>query len=147
MAARAPRSPVRRALPRATPDRAATEKLIHGAVDNLLARDGFTALLTRLLTLEILAAEVAQRNELITILETERETWGQRASELLVGDRLFVRRPELQGLTILLIAGVQYLLVRSRKIRLFGGIDLRSDAGWAVLKKAARKMAIAVLRD
>lgn len=66
---------------------------------------------------------------------------------MLVGDRLFVRRPELQGLTILLIAGVQYLLVRSRKIRLFGGIDIRSDAGWAVLKKAARKMAIAVLRD
>ena len=64
-----------------------------------------------------------------------------------MGERLFVRRPELQGLTILLIAGVQYLLVRSRKIRIFDGIDIRSDAGWAVLKKAARKMAIAVLRD
>ena len=64
-----------------------------------------------------------------------------------MGGKHFVRWPELQGLTILLVAGVQYLLVRSRKIRLFGGIDILSDAGWAVLKKAARKMAVAVLRD
>ena len=64
-----------------------------------------------------------------------------------MGGKHFVRWPELQGLTILMVAGVQYLLVRSRKIRLFGGIDIRSDAGWAVLKKAARKMAVAVLRD
>ena len=64
-----------------------------------------------------------------------------------MGDKLFRRWPELQGPTILLIAGVQYLLVRSRKIRVFGGIDIRSDAGWAVLKNAARKMAVAVLSD
>ena len=222
MVARAPRPPLRRALPRATRDCAATEKrnlgVGLGAVGDVLARDGFTAigvnaiakqagvdkvliyryfgglpellqtwgasgrfwpdvaeligpdpaafhalpaaeryarfiehfidgLRARPLTLEILAAEVAQRNELITILETERETWALRASELLAGDKLFARRPELQGLTILLIAGVQYLLVRSRKIRIFDGIDIRSDAGWAVQKKAARKTAVAVLRD
>ena len=29
-------------------------------------------------------------------------------------------RPELQGIALLLIAGVQYLLLRSRKIRIFG---------------------------
>ena len=34
------------------------------------------------------------------------------------------RRPELQGLTLLLVSGVQYLLVRSRRIRNFGGIDI-----------------------
>ena len=64
-----------------------------------------------------------------------------------MGDKLFRRWPELPGPTILLIAGVQYLLVRSRKIRVFGGIDIRSDAGWAVLKNVARKMAVAVLSD
>ena len=46
--------------------------------------------------------------------------------------------------TILLIAGVQYLLVRGRKIRVFGGIDLQSDAGWAQLKNAVRTMALAL---
>jgi hypothetical protein len=36
---------------------------------------------------------------------------------------------------------VQYLLVRSRKIRLFGGINIHSDAGRKELKAAVRDMA------
>jgi hypothetical protein len=51
----------------------------------------------------------------------------------------------LHGLTILLIAGVQYLLVRSRTIRIFGGIDVRTDAGWNVLKQSARALAQTLL--
>jgi AcrR family transcriptional regulator len=102
--------------------------------------DGLRA---RPLTLEILAAEVAQRNELTAILEQEREQWGEHASRMLGGNE-FARRPELQGLTILLVAGVQYLLVRSRKIRTFGGIDLQSDAGWAQLKASVRQLAAAL---
>ena len=47
---------------------------------------------------------------------------------------------------LLLIAGVQYLLVRSRKIRVFGGIDLQSDAGWAQLKASVRQLAQALFR-
>jgi AcrR family transcriptional regulator len=104
--------------------------------------DGLRA---RPLTLEILAAEVAERNELTAILETEREQWGEQAAKLL-GGKDFAKRPELQGLTILLIAGVQYLLVRSRKIRIFGGIDITSDAGWATLKAAVRKMVLELFR-
>ncbi len=100
--------------------------------------DGLRA---RPLTLEILAAEVLERNELTAVLEAEREAWGEQASRLLGGDE-FVRRPELRGLTLLLVAGVQYLLVRSRRIRIFGGIDIRSDAGWATLKAAVRQMAL-----
>lgn len=104
--------------------------------------DGLRA---RPLTLEILAAEVVERNELTAILETEREQWGEQAAQLL-GAKEFAKRPELHGLTILLIAGVQYLLVRSRKIRIFGGIDITSDAGWATLKVAVRKMAFELFR-
>jgi AcrR family transcriptional regulator len=100
--------------------------------------DGLRA---RPLTLEILAAEVLERNDLTAILEAEREAWGAQASRLLGGQE-FARRPELQGLTLLLVAGVEYLLVRSRRIRIFGGIDIRSDAGWTTLKAAVRRMAI-----
>jgi AcrR family transcriptional regulator len=103
------------------------------------------SLRARPLTLEILAAEIAERNELTAILETEREAWGNEAARLLGGEE-FARRPELQGLTILLIAGVQYLLLRSRRIRMFGGIDLRSDAGWLTLKASVRTMAISLFR-
>jgi hypothetical protein len=102
------------------------------------------ALRERPLTIEILAAELVERNELAAVLESERERWGEEASRLLAAKE-FSRRPELQGLTLLLIAGVQYLLLRSRKIRIFGGVDITSDAGWAELKAAIRKTAISVV--
>jgi AcrR family transcriptional regulator len=112
------------ALP--TPERFA--RFIEHFIDSLRARP---------LTLEILAAEVLERNPLTAILETQREEWGERASQLLGGED-FARHPEWRGLTLLLVAGVQYLLLRSRKIRIFGGIDLRSDAGWDELKMSLR---------
>jgi hypothetical protein len=94
----------------------------------------------RPLTLEIMAAEIVDpRNELTAILESEREAWGEQASRV-VGGKEFARRPELQGLTLLLVAGVQYLLVRSRRIRTFGGIDIRSDAGWRELLDGVRSL-------
>lgn len=103
------------------------------------------ALRERPLTLEILAAEIVERNDLTAILEAERETWGEEASRLLAAKE-YAGRPELRGLTLLLIGGVQYLLVRSRTIRIFGGVDLRSDAGWAELKAAVRRTALALIR-
>jgi AcrR family transcriptional regulator len=98
------------------------------------------ALRARPLTLEILAAEIVERNELTAILEAEREEWGAQA-EALFGGEDFERRPWLRGTTLLLVAGVQYLLVRARKIRVFGGLDLSSDEGWARLAGDVRTMA------
>jgi AcrR family transcriptional regulator len=98
------------------------------------------ALRQRPLTVEILASEVAQRNELTIILETEREQWGQGVGELLGGQEL-VHRPELKNITLVLIAGVQYLLVRGRTIRVFGGVDIGSDEGWQELKQSIELMA------
>lgn len=99
------------------------------------------ALRARPLTLELLAAEVVQRNELTAILEAEREAWGEEASRVLGGPEL-ARQPWMQGVTLLLVAGVQYLLVRARHIRLFGGLDLRSDASWDQLKRSVRELAL-----
>jgi AcrR family transcriptional regulator len=98
------------------------------------------ALRARPLTLEILAAEVVERNELTAILEAEREQWGAQAEQLFGGVE-FERLPQLRGITLLLVAGVMYLLVRARKIRIFGGIDLQSEAGWAALKASVAGMA------
>ena len=105
--------------------------------------DGLRA---RPLTVEIMAAEISERNELTAILETEREAWGAAAAQLLGGDE-WERRPGLRGVTLLLVAGVQYLLVRSRTIRLFGGLDLRSDADWQALKQAVRALAATLLAE
>ena len=103
------------------------------------------AMRERPLTIEILAAEIAERNDLTAVLESEREAWGEAASRL-VGGAEFAARPELRGVTILLVSGVQYLLVRSRTIRVFGGVDIKTDAGWAELKAAIRALAASLLR-
>lgn len=89
----------------------------------------------RPLTLAVLAGEVNERNALTAILEEEREQWGEEAVRVLGGPD-WADRPWLQGVTVLLVAGVQQLLLRSRQIRVFGGVDLRSDAGWDALKQA-----------
>jgi AcrR family transcriptional regulator len=102
------------------------------------------ALRERPLTLEILAAETVERNELTAVLVAEREQWGFQA-EALFGGAEFERMPQLRGITLLLVAGVQYLLVRSRKVRVFSGIDLQSDAGWATLKASVAGMAQTML--
>jgi AcrR family transcriptional regulator len=104
------------------------------------------ALRERPLTLEILAAEIVERNELTAILEAEREQWGAQAEALFGGDEL-ARTPHLRGITLLLVAGVMYLLVRARKIRIFGAIDLHTDAGWATLKAAVAGMARQAFAD
>ena len=93
------------------------------------------ALRARPLTIEILAAEVVERNALTAILEAEREAWGEQVEALFGGPELRAR-PELRGITLLLVAGVQHLLVRARTIRVFGGVDLHTDAGWAALTGA-----------
>lgn len=99
----------------------------------------------RPLTLEVLAAEVMHRNELTAILETEREAWGKSVAALLGGPELRAQ-PQLRGVTLLLVAGVSYLLLRSRSIRLFGGMDIRSDAGWDELKASIRALAHTMLQ-
>ena len=102
------------------------------------------ALRARPLTIEILAAEIVERNALTAILESEREAWGAQVETLLGGEE-FRQRPELRGMTLLLVAGVQYLLVRARTIRIFGALDLRSDAGWLAIKSSLRVLGAQML--
>ncbi len=97
----------------------------------------------RPLTLEILAQELRERNELTIILEDERERWGKEVAQLLSG-ATDERAADARSIALLLIAGVQYLLMRSRTIRSFGGVDVRSDAGWDELKIGIRSMSTAM---
>lgn len=98
------------------------------------------ALRARPLTIEILALETVEQNELTRVLEAVREDWGRD-----VGAALGVLESgdpaALSALAILVVAGAQYLLVRSRRTRIFGGIDIASDAGWDLLKSTVRTVA------
>jgi AcrR family transcriptional regulator len=94
----------------------------------------------RPLTLEILAAEVSERNELTAILEAEREAWGDEAARVLGGDEM-ARAPHLAAITVVVVAGLQYLMLRGRRLRVFGGFDLQSDAGWQAIDAALGELA------
>lgn len=98
------------------------------------------ALRARPMTVEILAGEVAERNALTAILEAEREAWGLEAVRVLGGPEL-AREPWAGTLMNLLVAGVQYLLVRARHIRIWSGMDLHTDAAWLQIRNAVRELA------
>ena len=102
------------------------------------------SLRSRPLTVEILASEIAAPGELSRILDVEREAWGEQVVQLLGGPE-FNSRPHLRALTLLLVVGIQMLLVRARHTAHFSGIDVQSDAGWALLKAALRTTSLDVL--
>jgi AcrR family transcriptional regulator len=93
------------------------------------------ALRRRPATLELLAWECSHRNALTILLEETRERWSQ---ELLAEIQRLGPRPTSQRLVIsnLLSAAINYLAMRGRQIRLFGGMDIGSDEGWEAIEAA-----------
>ena len=99
------------------------------------------SLRSRPLTIEILAGEITHRNALTEILEAQREQCGEEVSRTLAMAADYQQHPELIPLTNLLNAVVQNLLIRSRSIRYFGGLDIQSDEGWTLIKESIQAMA------
>jgi len=101
------------------------------------------ALRARPLTIELLAAEMLDRQALGDILVEQREAWSAEVRKAF-GGKAAMRRSDFHALTLLLVGGAQYLLVRSRSTRAFEGIDLQSDRGWNRLKASVRKATLAL---
>jgi AcrR family transcriptional regulator len=93
---------------------------------------------SRPLTQEILAWELSERNEVTSRLEGVRERRGLALMKALGHD--LPADVDLPSLASVLAGAVHYLLLRARKIRVFNGIDLRTDEGWTRLEAAARSM-------
>jgi len=89
----------------------------------------------RPLTREILRWELSHRNEVTARLEHVRETRGVALTNALAHD--LPADFDAPAVLALLSAGVHYLLLRAERIRLFNGIDLQTNAGWARLEAAA----------
>lgn len=94
-------------------------------------------------TLEVIAWEIAQRNELTEALESVRESRSQEMMRRLaarfdldVGEFLASVGP----MFALLGAAANYLAARGRRLKVFNGIDLQSDEGWQMLDQAASRM-------
>ncbi|WP_340644106.1 TetR/AcrR family transcriptional regulator [Phenylobacterium sp.] len=95
-------------------------------------------LMARPVVLELMVWEMVERNALTAIMETARETMGLRVARELFGD---AGEPErINAISALLGAAVTYLALRRRKIRWFNGMDLRSDEGWAQIRRIVLEM-------
>jgi AcrR family transcriptional regulator len=101
------------------------------------------ALRKRPLTLEILVWELSERNRLTIKLEDVRERRGMAVIKALAKD--LPAAVDLPAVAAIFAGATHYLLLRARKIRIFNGIDLRTDEGWQRLERATRSMVLGTI--
>lgn len=99
-------------------------------VSNLL-----DALRKRPQTIEILAWEAVQQNALTEALADIREQWSRNVIARVLPDSLKTGDDVLARASLLL-AGVQYLLIRSRNTGVYGGLALQTEEGWRRIRNA-----------
>lgn len=99
------------------------------------------------LTLEVIAWEMSERNELTRVFEQVREERSLRLMDHLAfrfdydpGDFTDRLGPALA----LLGAGANYLAAQGRQIAHFNGVDLQADRGWEALETAAHRLLIGI---
>jgi AcrR family transcriptional regulator len=110
----------------------------------LLLKNFMTGLRRRPVTLEILAWEVQERNELTVELEKVREAVGLALIETFYPAWAGGAEPgrDLAGLVALTAAGIMYLVMRAhRGVEVFNTVDLADDEGWRRLEDAIDAMA------
>ena len=99
-----------------------------------LGHNFIKALRKRPVTCEIMIWEMTERNELTIELETIRE------NSMIEFYQMFLQikddKQDLQTVVTLIGAAISYLVLRSRNIDLYGGLDLSSDHGWQRLEDA-----------
>jgi AcrR family transcriptional regulator len=106
-----------------------------------------TAIRKRPETLEILAWEMVERNDLTVLLESVREQQGLAMLDRFGAElRASFVNVDMQAVTALFAAATNYLAARARLIRVFNGIDITQDAGWKQLASAMETILRAMAR-
>jgi AcrR family transcriptional regulator len=96
----------------------------------LLFRRHVAALRARPVTLEIMAWETIERNELTEALAAVRERRSLAVMHAIAGRCPPPAGVDVPALVGLLGAATNYLLIRARATKIFQSIDLGADAGW-----------------
>ncbi len=94
------------------------------------------ALRKRPQTIEILAWEAVQQNALTESLAEIREQWSREVITRMLPDSA-KDEDDVLALASLLVGGFQYLLIRSRNTKVYGGIALNTEDGWRRIRNAA----------
>lgn len=93
-------------------------------------------------TLAIMAWELTQRNPLTDRLAEVREHWSRALIAASAFDAAAYGELGEDGiaLTNIVVAGIQYLLLRARTVDDYGGLALNTDDGWQRIRRAIRLM-------
>lgn len=99
----------------------------------------------RPLTQAIIAWEIIEPNGLTEELERIRE------QSIIEFFQMFFMKDQiqidLQAIIMLIGAAISYLVIRSKNIDLFGGLDLGSDQGWKRIEKAIETITYGILNS
>jgi len=112
---------------------------------SVFASNFIDALRKRPLTQAIMAWEIIEPNGLTEELERIRER-----SIIEFFQMFFVKdqiKIDLQAIIMLIGAAISYLVLRSKNIDLFGGLDLGSEQGWKRIEKAIETITRGVLNN
>lgn len=117
------------------PDEEALRKLPLDARTAIIVANLLDALRKRPQTIEILAWEAVQQNPLTDTLADIRERWSREVIARMLPDSV-KDEADVLALASLLVAGFQYLLIRSRNTKLYGGLALQTEDGWRRIRNA-----------
>jgi AcrR family transcriptional regulator len=84
---------------------------------------------------QVLRIEINERNPLTVQLETDREEEGLRVSQLMA-KHFSSEEADAMAIGAIMSAGLTYLVLRSRDIRWFNGLDLNEERDWERIENA-----------
>jgi AcrR family transcriptional regulator len=108
-----------------------------------LTRHFVAGIRRRPLTLEILAWETVERNELTAELEMIRENTHLRLTEMFFPAG--AGGADLQAVLGLVGAGLSYLALRARDVQWYNGVDIQSEDGWRRIEAAVDQIVAGLL--
>lgn len=125
-------------------DRKDIHRLEPHALFSLFFKRYLRAILKRPQTLEILAWEAIERNELTKTLEEVRVKTALEFFELMEEDPN--EGIDLTAIVLIMAGAMNFLAIRSRIHKTLGGVDLQSDAGWRRIEMAVDQLMEGVLK-
>lgn len=112
---------------------------------SVFAANFIRALQKRPMTQAIMAWEIIETNDLTDELERVREE-----SILEFFQMFFIKdftESDLQAIVALMGAGITYLVLRSKNIDFFGGIEISSEQGWRRIQESIDRIIKGVLKS
>lgn len=84
---------------------------------------------------EFMLWEMVERNELTIAIAKEREEKGYELSNKLK-EKMNLTNNESDAVMALLVSGIYYLVLRSRTVDVFNGVNINSESGWLQIEAA-----------